>query len=76
MQPDKFGLKLIGMTGPVHGGGQHIAATDIDFIFKAEGDGLSGTGFFQVTVHSDNPQDTTRLPGGRYHDLVAGMDGS
>ena len=61
VHPDQADLELVGHAGRVFCGGQHIAATAIDFFGQGQGDRLSGHGLLQVTVEGDDARDSALL---------------
>ncbi len=76
VHPDQRGFELVGHAGGHRGGGQQIAARDINFTVQRERDGLSGLRAGQVAILGHDARNDCFLARGQGAHLVAHGDGA
>jgi hypothetical protein len=74
MHPDEGGLELVGHFGRFRGGGQQIAAGNIDLPVQRQRDGLSGNSLFQIAIVRDDAFDPGFLARRQRADAIAHGD--
>src|SRR6059058_2317153 len=76
MHPDDCGFDVASPVRLVGDGGNHVAATEVDFIFKGEDYGLWGPCTGEIAVERRDGADAGAATAGKREHFIAGMDGA
>ena len=69
--PDQVGRELVGNLRTVAQRRKHVAARNVDFVGKRDGDRISGLRGIEIAAGADDRLDLGRLPGRENRDFVA-----